>query len=95
MSLLEDLKKEVADVFYQKWDVIEGRAVPEDPAKVPFGNRGVSQRENLRQTEHRAEVPRGWCHVTSFVSSCQRERSRQHGPTLSIYALGREPVIFP
>jgi class 3 adenylate cyclase len=42
MSLLEDLKKEVADVFHQKWDVIEGRAVPEDPAKVPFGNRGVS-----------------------------------------------------
>jgi class 3 adenylate cyclase len=41
MSLSDDLKAEVAQIFREPWgDVIDGRVVPE-PDNVPFGNRGV------------------------------------------------------
>lgn len=40
MSLSDDLKTEVAEIFRASWDITQGRVIPE-PDSVPFGNRGV------------------------------------------------------
>src|SRR5437667_6398872 len=40
MTLGDELKQIVADIFRRKWETIDGRVVP-DPDKIGFANEGV------------------------------------------------------
>lgn len=84
MTLGDELKQAVADVFGRKWETVEGRVVP-DPDAVSFANEGVELEGTVlyadlaestvlvdtSESKFAAEIYKTYLHCAAKIISCE------------------------